>query len=801
MTVNFSSYTRNEVLSDLLRWLINNKDLGLTDLSPYSLHVQMLDAFAMVAHLCNTNINVSYQQALLGSTTLLESLREQLLLIGYNLRMATPAITEVVARLTKDFTVGATAEVIVPELSQFATDATDANDPVIFENLADVTIDNTTDEFTHAVPLALADSDTDGVLDADNPTYFSAAGLALTSADVDGYIQITGSEQGRNGTYRIAAVLSATQCTLDGANFVDESAVSWNLFRWGTNDVANLTAGVATTTLFPSMTVGDAFYFGHEDIEWIKQVITVTTAQSGGDLSWEYRSDPQFNAVAPTDVNDQSSFLEFDCTSLLNTQKRKGLEVTVRHRQTGLDETLPVLWGTGTGGAFSTSVNYIKTTGLLGQVAGSYSTNVEDYDISAEWMPIPDAVDDTIAFADTKTVYVSWSLPESATESWKTFNVAGDDVFAIRVRIVDTGMTISPVLSYAAPQEDKYLKFFVVQGETFTEELGASDGQPDQRFLLSYTDLFRGSSDLEVSTIESEWTEVLDNFAASSRDNIYAFEFAEEETYLKFFGRDGRGRIPPVGSTITLQGRSGGELDGNIGANTLTVNQSGVGYVDVSQVGNPRAAVGHRYKDGYSDEDIARLKVAAPASLRSLSGLTAPDTIERAAIEWQDASGGAPIERATLIPNVYGTNAHQLVVVGTAGAFLADSTIEDLSEFFNGDITANPPKYSRLANNGSVTVVQYKRRYIDVTATIVGGGDETVVKQFLLQVLNPAYKTAEGDYVHTAGGELSLSQIYSWIHSTDASIRKVILTNPTSNTALSNDEYVYPGDIAITRIP
>ena len=803
---NYSAFSYDDMYPTLVRRILDDERLGITDESPYSLHIQIVATVCYAFHIVNSNINVAVKESLLGSAELLESVRAILRIIGYTFKSASPSVAELVVRLTKDFTVSSSSVTIVPEGSQFTTDGTDEIDPVVFETLADVDVDTTTTEPSAAFSAEQQSSGSNGVTNSEEPDSFSSASLSLTSANIGDLIQIRSSVQGMNGTYVITTVPSSTKCTLvefsDASTpaFKDESSLDWRLYSFSTDHAANLVAGTPNTTLFTSMSEDDAFYFMHTDIMWLVQSLVCVTPHTSFDtMSVEYKCNPQVNVKTPTRINDQTTFLEFDVTGLVGSAKVSGLEVRVKSRITGFYEDLFVQYGTGTGAAFGTNVNYITTNALLSQTSGDYSTNLSDYEVSSEWLPVKSLTGEVGLLSLAQTYTLGWDLPQSLSRDWQSIEVNGFTGHPLRLRIVSLGGgPVSPVISSTTFLEDKYLKYSVVQGETITEDpIGVSDGTVDQSFEISDINLLDDTVQVQVDGFSSDWIFVEDNFSSEALDNHYTIEQSSDASYLRFFGRDGKGRIPTYGADIAISYRVGGDVDGNVGANSITENSSGVAFIDLSEIGNPRPASGHTFKDGYNSDDIERLKIAGPASLRSLSGLVSPDAVEQAAINWLDSLGSSPVARATFIPNIFGVNSHQLVIVGQGGARLTTSQVTELSEFFNG----TSETYSVLANNGSITITQYNRRVLPVTARVIGGGNKADIEAALTSLLNPTYKDLNtGQYLHYAGGKVTLSQLDHWIHDTDGNITEVLLDSPAATVHMDLVEYVYPGVMSITLL-
>ncbi|MGE5595251.1 MAG: putative baseplate assembly protein [Hyphomicrobiales bacterium] len=153
------------------------------------------------------------------------------------------------------------------------------------------------------------------------------------------------------------------------------------------------------------------------------------------------------------------------------------------------------------------------------------------------------------------------------------------------------------------------------------EELGRSSGVPGESFQLQQTPVLPRRYDEYIETHENgewiAWKEV-ENFLDSRPDDRHYV--LDGVTGTVTFGptireRDGSERsygvTPAKGAVIRMtRYRYGGGLEGNVGANTLTVLKSSIPYV--ASVVNREAATG-----GLEPESLDAAKVRAPEVLRS----------------------------------------------------------------------------------------------------------------------------------------------------------------------------------------
>lgn len=135
----FSAFYYPQILEALLvRKRIDVPEL--TDESDFEPFIQLLRSFALVGHLNNVLLDVVANENTLPTSQLVETVRNMLQLIGYNLASASPASTEVVYQLARVFS---SSTEVVPARAQCATRGNETSSVVFFEALAGVTVSPT----------------------------------------------------------------------------------------------------------------------------------------------------------------------------------------------------------------------------------------------------------------------------------------------------------------------------------------------------------------------------------------------------------------------------------------------------------------------------------------------------------------------------------------------------------------------------------------------------------------------------------------------------------------------------------
>lgn len=136
---DFSSFYYPQILEALIQYKRRNVP-ELTDESAFEPFIQLLRAFALVGHLNNTLIDLVANESTLPTAKLVETVRNMLRLIDYEMSPATPAQVDIVYELSKVLT---TATEVIPASAQAATER-QGDDPVIFfEALSALTVNPT----------------------------------------------------------------------------------------------------------------------------------------------------------------------------------------------------------------------------------------------------------------------------------------------------------------------------------------------------------------------------------------------------------------------------------------------------------------------------------------------------------------------------------------------------------------------------------------------------------------------------------------------------------------------------------
>jgi hypothetical protein len=773
--VTFSSFYYPEILRELLLFLRRNREeLGLTDENVFEVHTQLVRAFALVGHLSNTRLDVVATELLLDSANLLESVKRLLRLIGVELSSASPAVADVLLRLSAPTT--SDIADFIPELAEFATESVP---PIGYEVLESLDLDRT-DQVSHAYGLEEILSGTGSVATGSADIFTRTAGGSFTAGvspagNVNDHLFVPAGLSDNGGEFRITEVIDTDNVRAvrvpgsTSPGFQTEAGLSWSVKRFTADGAAAVNAAGPTFTPWADVVAGDLLFVGHLQALWEQLDLTFNTIGASITGVWEYPDNrlSEFNPSMVTDNFDGT--LTFNLTPLLGLLDRSGAAIVVTYLPTGVKERISSTFGGGENRA--TSQTY------FGQVVPS--TGIADYSITSDWVPLENQADGTSDM--TQDGAVTFNFPQSQTRSWRKTEVNLIEANWLRYRVVSVSTPTEPVIDEIdIDLNNQYLLVQATQGETVGPQiLGSSDGTPRQEFTLPDTPFIDDTETVEVDEAGGgNWIEYVrvGNFLSSTATSRhYVRETDAEDVATIRFGDGTNGKAPPAGTdNVRAAYRIGADIDGNVSTDEIVVNSDGV--QGVSDVRNPRAAEGWRLKDGGTEDDLERVKREGPANLRTRDrGVNESDVASLAVNTFVNSDGVKPVARALAIEEGLGVKTVKLLVVGAGGDTLTSTEKEELDAFFNGDRNASPPVPGKLVLNHQLTTFNYEPQAINIQATVVWpGGTAEAVRNALLALLNPLALEEDGvTFVWDFGGKVSLSRVHCAIHDVDPNVSDI----------------------------
>lgn len=704
---DFSAFYYPEILDALITYKRINAP-ELTDESEFEPTIQLLRAFSLVGHLNNVTVDTVANESTLPTAKLVETVRNMLRLIDYEMSPASPSQCDIVYELSKIFN---TDYLLIEENNRVATKAQGEEPVIYFENLNNLSVART-DQFT-----------------------------AVVSEEDEVFTDFTDKANNQN------------------SGFYFEPWVA------------------------PSL--NDKLYFGHSSVMWDKLSLVMSQFADNVLLgAWEYRENQ--SGISPDSIDVDGNTLVVVVNSLLGSTNLSGAKIKLKLNETGVEAEAEV--------AFGIPGNYAIVNSYLGQ--SSPSTDINDYTVSSDWMPIPGVIDGSNDFEDDGDV--EYNLPQDVNLNWIKDTINGVNAYWVRYRVIVPGAQ-NPQIDYAKMDSGKqYALLSNTQGRTQIDPDSSSDGSPSQSFESTKDYFIWGSETIEI---EGEVWERVDNFLGSgSEDKHYLVTLSDNDRATWVFGDGSAGKIPPVGANnISKSYRYGSNDDGNVGANTVTVDKSGITFV--SNIYNPRQAAGWQEAQGASEESLEKTKIQGPASLRTKEvALNGDDAVDMT-LNYTGEDGTRPFVRAQAIEEGYGPKTIELVVVTSGGGLASTTQLGEIETYFNGDKAVTPEIKKRVVANQQVIAVNYTQRIIDVAATVYGDVEEQEILSSLSSLLQPEALKEDGiTWEWEFGSNVPSSRISHEIFESNSTITKVVLTTPASDIQLQNKELPILGNTTINII-
>lgn len=808
---DFTAFYYPEIVRSLTQFRRANVP-EITDESDEEPYTQLERSFALVGHLNNVLIDITANETLLPTARLLESIRGHLALIDVRLSQAKPSQVDVVLEFSKIFTL---LTEIVPINSQFATVETDESPQIIFENNETFNI-TATDEPTAVFTFTAGKIKVlNNVFDAGDEVavegiafrfgveWAAGGSIAITAQNIADSINISTNDSILG---RVAAIFDEVDTislipviqSVEAISVVESDGATDNFEVLSGGFSTNKTGLASTDGVFFDLfddtpKAGDIVYFGHAEVMWNTLEWLFDSFGSGIKFAIEFY-DATFEDAKPDSVVNLGSNLELDLTTLLGTVDRKNTIVRVILTSTAAQEFVV--------SQFVGGKNILRTKGLLGQA--TVSLNASDYNVGSVWNEVTDNADATTELtANGKMEYV---LPQNISQNWVPLIVNGINAMWLRLRVISVTAPTNPSVDRIRIDTGKqFLLVPVVQGQTVVDDpLGSSNGAQKQEFILVQRPLIEGTLIIEADEGSGfqPWN-LKENFLSSnSASKDFTIDIDAEDNATVRFGDGVQGKIPLPGvDNIRAVYRVGADQDGNVGARTISVNKSGISFVN--EIFNPRQALGFEVKEGSTEQDRARLKIEGPATLRTRGRAITVLDYEFLSTQFvSPTTGSSPVSRALAIEETFGVKTIEVVVVGQAGALLSEAQRIEIEKFFNGSKIDNISPVG-LANH-EATVVNYDPKTIDIIATVTGGNEEQI-KNAITALLNPDATFSDGVTKRWDFGQaVPLSVIIATIFEVDpVNIKKAVVSSVQAvgdEIPMTTRQLPLAGNIAVSVI-
>jgi uncharacterized phage protein gp47/JayE len=323
-----------------------------------------------------------------------------------------------------------------------------------------------------------------------------------------------------------------------------------------------------------------------------------------------------------------------------------------------------------------------------------------------------------------------------------------------------------------------------VQGESFEELLGVSNGTPNQEYTASRSGIIKVAF---VSVSGSEWKAVDSVLDYGEDDQVYIVELDSDGSATVFFGDGIHGRMPGNGEKVTVKYRVGSGAAGNVLAETLTVMRNiamdtNGNRITVS-VTNPVPASG-----GAEAESDEHIRLWAPRYFETQERCVTQADYETAAMMFHDEEAGAIAKARAIV--------HERSGEANVIRYYVLSYAEDPNSLA---LTSQPLKDALLAYvNQRKMLTDYIEvqdgtwRFIDIIGTLhISLGFSAGV---IIERVKAALKSLLNVKNTQMGGTLRISDVYATIDNTEG-VENVELQTPTSTVIANPNEALLLGSV------
>lgn len=297
------------------------------------------------------------------------------------------------------------------------------------------------------------------------------------------------------------------------------------------------------------------------------------------------------------------------------------------------------------------------------------------------------------------------------------------------------------------------------------DSLGSSTGAPFQSFKLNFPNVLIDALEVYVNEGDGKrkWTRV-DSFFDSTLNGdsrVYTVSIDEFDNCYVEFGNNIRGKIPNVYQDgITANYRIGGGTVGNVQANTITVLDTSLAFVDSTF--NPVAST----TKGHEKETLEEIKENAPAKYRTRDrAVTLGDYGDLLMINNEGDFYGVYRAKATrdtdngLFAHIY----YQM----RDGYEMTDNLLEQIKKFYE----------PRIIIGTELDINPYEPYVVDIEATLIVDKDYSMetLKSYVESYIKDTFFAPNA---FTFGDGFVMSDLESEVKSTFEGVRSLRISSP-----------------------
>ena len=325
-----------------------------------------------------------------------------------------------------------------------------------------------------------------------------------------------------------------------------------------------------------------------------------------------------------------------------------------------------------------------------------------------------------------------------------------------------------------------------LEGETFNEQIGTSNGDLNQEFYLPRS----GVIQLAELYVDSRAWAVADSTADRlAHEAVYMADMDAWGRVRISFGNGKNGRVPEAGAKIRAVYRVGGGTGGNVTSNTITTMRSSVADIVGERVKvsatNPAPAAG-----GTDAESVERIKQWAPRSYEAQNRCVTQTDYETIAMTFRDPEAGAIAKARAVVKERTGEanviKYYILAYSGSGGVAVAPQGLKDkLLAYIN----------ERKMLTDWIEIQDGTWRTVDIEGSVRAAGG--VNSEKLMQSIHRSLIDLFNVDTMQMGESVRISDVYAAIDNVEG-VLHVELTSPTATVAASNNELLLLGNVTLS---
>lgn len=349
-----------------------------------------------------------------------------------------------------------------------------------------------------------------------------------------------------------------------------------------------------------------------------------------------------------------------------------------------------------------------------------------------------------------------------------------------------SGVVFETQADATIPQGEVSVTVSAVEGETYTETIATSDGEPNQEYVLPRSAVI----EIVSLTVDSNaWDAVESVVEYSSDSTVYMIEMDAWGRALISFGDGVAGMIPPKGQKITATYRIGGGTRGNVAASTITEMRDIIRDTNGNRVQVAVTNV-NRASGGAEPESLNHVKIWAPRFFEMQDRCVNQRDYETAASTFYDANAGRIAKAKAVVREQTGeANIIRLYVL----AFAEDGkTVTTASSGLKSALQTYLDDKKMLTDWVEIEDGTFTSVPISCDVKALPGFRADAVRQTVEDALTSLMDVEQRDM----GQPLRISDIYKVIENARG-VDYVELTSPQSTVQAANNEMLILGSLNI----